>query len=229
MISNNFKIIDPFLLIDAYRQGVFPMSPSAKSNQVEFYRPELRGIFPMEQFHVSKNVLRSIRNTKHTCFINRDFRKVIELCANRESTWISPIIIESYCFLHQKGLAHSVEIYNSNDDLVGGLYGVTLGAAFFGESMFKKEENMDKFALYYCHKQLEKRSYILWDTQFYTEHLGTMGAIEINREEYEQLLHVALSATFQLFAPYSGDQNTNNRYIFGQEMENTSYSIQRQK
>lgn len=189
-------ILSPRLLIHAYMQGVFPMSPDKSSvnpDETEWYLPKIRGILPMDGFRLSKNSDRLRRNKiPHTVRFNADFRGVMEGCATRPETWISPLIMESYVNLHRKKFAHSVEIYNENDALIGGLYGVTLGTAFFGESMFHHQPEADKFALYYCHQRLKERGFTLWDTQFYTEHLGTLGGRAIPNAEYQELLRQAL-------------------------------------
>ena len=201
---NQDNIIVPAeILLNGYAQGIFPMSPrknSVKTDELEWYLPHYRGIIPMEQFKISKNTARNLRKTPHSVHYNRDFRGTMLACAKRRSTWISPVIIESYLNLHQLEFAHSVEIYDENDALIGGLYGVSLGTAFFGESMFHFKPDADKFALFYCHQRLKERGFTLWDTQFYTDHLGTFGAIEIPNETYQQLLQKALIHR-AIFAP----------------------------
>jgi leucyl/phenylalanyl-tRNA--protein transferase len=178
-------------------QGIFPMSPHKDSidpEETEWYLPKVRGIIPMDGFRLSKNSDRLRRNKiPHSIRYNSDFRGVIEGCAARPETWISPLIIESYVNLHHLGYAHSVEIYNESDELIGGLYGVALGTAFFGESMFHFQPEADKFALFYCHQRLKERGFTLWDTQFYTDHLGTLGGIAISNADYQHLLKQALA------------------------------------
>jgi leucyl/phenylalanyl-tRNA--protein transferase len=177
-------------------KGVFPMSPHKNSvdpEETEWYLPKVRGIIPMDGFRLSKNSDRLRRNKiPHTVRYNSNFRGVLAGCASRTETWISPVIIASYVNLHRLGFAHSVEIYNEGEELVGGLYGVALGTAFFGESMFHYQPEADKFALYYCHQRLKERGFTLWDTQFYTDHLGTMGAVAISNADYQDLLMQAL-------------------------------------
>ncbi|MCG8373304.1 MAG: leucyl/phenylalanyl-tRNA--protein transferase [Balneolales bacterium] len=191
------KIIPSKSLLSAYAQGIFPMAESRESEGVNWYSASKRGIIPIGEFKVSKNVQRIIRQGKFTVEIDSCFREVVDCCANREETWINDLIINSYDVLNQAGHAHSVEIF-LDEKLVGGLYGVTLKGAFFGESMFKAEPEADKVALYYCHQILKKNGFCLWDTQFYTEHLAQFGCIEIEPEEYEQKLREALriEATF---------------------------------
>lgn len=185
------KIIPPEILLEAYSQGIFPMAESKDEENVNWYSATKRGIIPMDAFHVSANVRRIIRQQKFTVKINTRFRDIVEACADRESTWINDLILNSYEELHRFGNAHSVEIFKGKI-LVGGLYGVHLGAVFFGESMFRREPEADKIALYYCHQILKKNGFELWDTQFYTEHLGRFGCIEIDADEYNILLRKAL-------------------------------------
>lgn len=185
------KIIPPEILLEAYGQGIFPMADSREDTEVEWYSARKRGIIPLDEFHTPKNVLRIIRQERFSIKVDENFRDVVVACANRETTWINDLIINSYDILNQSGNAHSVEIYK-DDELVGGLYGVTLGGAFFGESMFRKEKEADKVALFYCHQILKENGFILWDTQFYTDHLGRFGCKEINANEYELLLEKAL-------------------------------------
>ncbi|MBO6523099.1 MAG: leucyl/phenylalanyl-tRNA--protein transferase [Balneolaceae bacterium] len=185
------NIIPPENLLSAYAQGIFPMAESQDSDGVDWYSASKRGVIPIEKFHISKNVLRIIRQEKFEVKVDTRFREVVKACANRETTWINDLIVNSYDVLNQAGHAHSVEVY-LDGELVGGLYGVSLQAAFFGESMFKIESEADKVALYYCHQILEKNGFKLWDTQFYTDHLAQFGCIEIDAEEYEERLHQAM-------------------------------------
>lgn len=180
------------MLLEGYSRGIFPMSDSREDTTVGWYSARQRGIIPLENFKVSSNVQRIIRQERFECRVNTCFRQVIENCADRDSTWISELIIDSFEVLHLAGHAHSVEIFNSEGELAGGLYGVTLGAAFFGESMFKNEPEADKVALWHCHQRLVDNGFILWDTQFYTDHLAQFGCIEIPPEEYDHLLEEAL-------------------------------------
>jgi leucyl/phenylalanyl-tRNA--protein transferase len=192
MDSDSKKIIPPEILLESYSRGIFPMSETRDDNSVGWYSARRRGIIPLENFKVSSNVQRLIRNEHYLCRINTQFRQIMANCADRETTWISDIIIDSFEVLHQAGHAHSVEMYNKNNELAGGLYGVSLGAAFFGESMFKNEKEADKIALWYCHQILQKNGFELWDTQFFTDHLSQFGCIEISAKEYKKRLNKAL-------------------------------------
>jgi len=192
MDSNSKRIIPPEILLESYSQGIFPMSEARDDDSVGWYSASLRGIIPIENFKVSSNVERLIRQERYSCRVNTQFRQVMVECADRQSTWISDIIIDSFEILHHAGNAHSVEMYDAEDELVGGLYGVSLGAVFFGESMFKNDKEADKIALWHCHQFLEKGGFELWDTQFYTDHLSQFGCIEIKAAEYERRLKKAL-------------------------------------
>ncbi len=185
------SIIPVEKLLLAYRTGIFPMSNSRYDSSVKWYKPLRRGIIPIENFKISKNVLKWIRNKPHRCTIDTAFREVVLACADRESTWISDMIIESYCNLFKHGYAHSVEIW-VEDNLVGGLYGVHYQSAFFGETMFKRKPEMDKVALYYCWLILRNNGFMLWDAQFWTAHLAQFGCIEIPIDQYLNILNQAM-------------------------------------
>lgn len=185
-------IIPPENLLSAYSQGIFPMARSRDSEGVDWYSAPKRGIIPIDEFHVSRNVQRIIRQQRFEIRVDQNFREVVQLCAKRSETWINDLIINSYDILNQAGYAHSVEVFKE-EELVGGLYGVALQSAFFGESMFKKEKEADKIALFYCHQILKQNGFLLWDTQFYTEHLSRFGCIEIDSEKYDILLEKALA------------------------------------
>lgn len=192
MKPSSNRIIPPEILLNGYRKGIFPMSEDRYDRGVGWYSTEKRGVIPLQEFHVSKNVQRLIRRGRYRYRINTSFEEVMKKCANRTTTWISDIIIHSFHVLHLAGHAHSVEIFDQQDNLVGGSYGVALGAAFFGESMFKKAPEADKISLWHCHQILRKNGFELWDTQFYTEHLAQFGCIEISAAEYEKRLEQAL-------------------------------------
>jgi len=190
--SPNNKIIPPEALLEAYSRGVFPMSETRDDDSVNWYSSRRRGIIPLDRFRVSGNVERIIRQDRFSCKINTQFRYVMQKCADRRTTWISDIIIDSFEILHKAGHAHSVEVYDKDGTLAGGLYGVSLGGAFFGESMFKNQKEADKVALWHCHRILDTNDFRLWDTQFYTDHLSQFGCIEISASDYEAILESAL-------------------------------------
>lgn len=190
-------VIPPEELLEGYSIGIFPMAEGRHSPNIEWYTARKRGIIPLDQFKVSKNVRRIIRQGRYYIDIDRNFTEVMLQCANRNSTWISDDIVASYKNLFELGYAHSVEVYGNRQEnmnqLIGGLYGVSLRSAFFGESLFQHEKEASKVALYYCHKALLEGGFELWDTQFYTEHLAQFGCIEITSEEYQNRLQRALS------------------------------------
>lgn len=190
--SSPTTIIPPETLISAYSQGIFPMSEHKEDDDVDWFSATRRGIIPLDEFRVSSNVQRLIRKGEFEVRYNSAFKDVVQACADRDTSWISPVIIESYQRLHELGYAHSVEIWKKGE-LKGGLYGVALRGAFFGESMFKYDKELDKIALFFCHKRLTERRFTLWDTQFYTDHLSQFGCIEISAEEYEERLEQAMN------------------------------------
>lgn len=192
-------MIAPQELLNAYANGVFPMADSRDDPEAKWYTSRRRGIIPLDKFRVSSNVRRIIRNHHYYIKFDYAFRDVMEACADRDSTWISHEIINSYCQLHRLGHAHSVSVYNKQWELVGGQYGVSLGAAFFGESVFEWAKEASKVALHWTHQALQQGGFELWDTQFWTEHLSRFGCVEINADEYDERLESALrkQATFK--------------------------------
>lgn len=180
-------------LIKAYSIGVFPMSYSRHSNYFDWIYPEERGIIPLDKFHVSHSLRKSIRRGIFKIRENEAFTSVMEACASREDTWISDDIIRVYSELHKQGMADSIECIDKEGKLVGGLYGVRLKRAFFGESMFSRVKDASKVSLYYLVEKLKKEGFILLDTQFLTSHLASLGGIKISREEYLNLLREALT------------------------------------
>ena len=199
------KYLSPEVLLFAYQQGLFPMAEGRNAKQIQWIQPEKRGIFQLGNFHISKSLRRVILKKDYSITINSCFPKVMEKCADRSETWINDDIYNCYCKLHEDGFAHSVEVWR-NSHLIGGVYGVTIGAAFFGESMFSEAANGSKIALAYLHDRLLKAGFLLFDTQFLTEHLASLGAIEISQAQYLVKLEKALNknATF-LDINYSSD------------------------
>ncbi len=179
-------------LIACYRRGVFPMSDSREDQTFYLVEPKLRGILPLGSLHISKSMQKFRKNTTYTVTRNQNFSGVIEACAtSHDGTWISHSIEGLYKHLHLTGDAHSVEVWDE-DVLVGGLYGVTQGSAFFGESMFSHRTNASKLALISLVEHLIDRGFELLDTQFLTDHLKSLGAIEIPQSEYLGKLNRAL-------------------------------------
>lgn len=160
--------------------------------RVEFYRSEPRAVLELDSLHVSRSLARVIRQGKYEVFIDRYFEAVIRACANREDTWINTEIIQGFIRLHESGKAHSVEAYKDGR-LVGGLYGVTLGGAFMGESMFSRMPDASKICLYYLVERLKEKGYVLLDCQIQNEHLARLGAVEISEAEYLERLGYALT------------------------------------
>jgi leucyl/phenylalanyl-tRNA---protein transferase len=189
--------ITPELLLSAYMQGIFPMAESADSDDVFWVDPDERGIFPLDQFHVPKKLAKKIKSEPFKVRINTAFQEVMLKCAeptdnvDRQNTWINKTILTRYNELHEMGYAHSVECWQ-DQDLVGGLYGVSLNGAFCGESMFHTVTDASKIALVYLVARLKVGGYRLLDTQFVTDQLSQFGAIEISRKEYRDRLKEAL-------------------------------------
>ena len=187
-------------LLAAYRVGAFPM---AVDGRVSWYAPVDRGVLPIDTFHVPRRLRRLIRRGRFKITINHDFRGVICACASRpdeEGNWISGEIIDSYSVLHEAGFAHSVEVWEG-EQLVGGLYGVSLRGAFFGESMFSNVTDSSKITLLYLIHHLKKSGCPLLDVQFLTEHLARLGAIEVHRTKYHKLLKRAMVCKHYFYLP----------------------------
>ena len=185
--------IDPDLLLRAYAIGVFPMSDSRDAKEIFWVEPRKRAIIPIDDFRLSRSLRRTVRSGSFTVTADRAFAEVVAHCAAREETWINRQIEESYGLLHARGHAHSIECWRDGA-LVGGLYGVNLGAAFFGESMFSAAKDASKVALAWLIARLKVGGYRLLDCQFMTEHLRMLGAIEISQKDYVELLSAALSS-----------------------------------
>lgn len=183
--------LSPDLLLYAYQQGIFPMADPDEDNAIYWYAPDPRGILPLDAFHVPKTLAKLVRQERFTVTRDQAFEAVIRACSEREETWISEAIIATYTTLHQLGVAHSVECWQEGT-LVGGLYGVSLGGAFFGESMFNRMRDASKVALVHLVSHLNTRGFVLLDTQFVTPHLARFGAIEIPKATYETRLQHAL-------------------------------------
>lgn len=188
--------LTPSLLLLAYRQGIFPMADPDQGNAVLWFAPDPRALIPLDaRFRVPRSLRPVLRRGTFRITTDRAFEAVIRACAapraDGERTWISPELIEVYTALHREGYAHSVECWDG-DDLAGGLYGVALGGAFFGESMFHRRRDASKVALVHLVERLRAGGFVLLDTQFLTEHLARFGAYEVPRAHYERLLAEAL-------------------------------------
>lgn len=185
--------ISPDMVLYAYSTGIFPMANQDEDNAIYWVEPEFRGIIPLDEFKVSKSLKQTLRSGKYDVTLNTSFEAVMRGCANRSETWISEDIIEVYCQLHKMGYAFSFETWNQKQELVGGLYGVAMGKAFFGESMFSTQTDASKVALYCLVEWMKENNFMLLDTQYITDHLRSMGAIEISRDHYLSLLAEALA------------------------------------
>ncbi len=183
------KGISVEMLLSAYCQGVFPM---ADQGEILWFEPVMRGVIPLdERFHVPKNLRKLVRQGRYELRVDFDFEGVMRACADRQETWIDECIIDSYSELYAMGLAHSYECWD-DDGLQGGLYGVSIGRAFFGESMFSRKVNASKVALVHLVKNLQRQGIELLDTQWMTDHLRQFGGYEVSREEYRDMLENAL-------------------------------------
>lgn len=181
--------LPPELLLEAYASGIFPMG--MEDGSIRWFSPDPRGILPLEAFHVPHGLGRALKRPGWELRTDSAFDEVVAACAAREETWITPLIRDAYGKLFAGGYAHSVEIWKEGQ-LAGGLYGVTLGGAFFGESMFHRVTDASKVALWHLVRILRENGFILLDTQWNTSHLGQFGALEISRAEYLRRLRKAL-------------------------------------
>lgn len=194
--------LTPELLLQGYALGVFPMAESRDDPEVFWVDPRRRGVLPLDGFHVSRSLARRIRRGGYRIAVDEDFEAVLDGCAERDETWINAPIRRLYGELHRRGAAHSVEVRDAGDGtLIGGVYGVALGAAFFGESMFSRRTDASKIALAYLVDRLRRGGFALFDTQFVTPHLRSLGAVEIARHEYHRRLRDALARTADFRAP----------------------------
>ncbi|MBT4355319.1 MAG: leucyl/phenylalanyl-tRNA--protein transferase [Rhodospirillaceae bacterium] len=209
-------IITPEILLDAYRAGIFPMAEGSASDEIFFVDPEQRGVMPIRTFHTPRKVKKIIKKQIFDVTYDTTFKAVLDGCAatgkkNRLDTWINLEIKQLYLALFKQGACHSVEVWLERD-LVGGLYGVSLGGVFFGESMFSTISGASKVALVYLVAKLQMGGFTLLDIQFNTEHLTQFGALEITREEYRRRLEAALKTRGE-FSSYSEDFDWISRFL----------------
>ena len=183
--------LDPRLLLQGYATGIFPMADSREADELFWVEPRNRAIIPLDRFHVSRSLRRTIRAGKFAVTRDRDFAGVLRACADREETWINAELERAMLALHGSGHAHSIEVWR-NGELVGGIYGVKLGRAFFGESMFSRATDASKVALAWLVARLRAGNFTLLDCQFMTEHLASLGAVSVPRARYVALLSAAL-------------------------------------
>jgi len=195
--------LSPALMLRAYAAGIFPMSEGAGDPTLFWVDPQRRGVFPLDRFHVSRSLKRRIRKGGFDVRVNSDFLGTVAGCADRELTWINAEIFQCYMSLHATGHAHSVEVWEDNT-LVGGVFGVVLGGAFFGESMFSRRKDASKIALAWLIARLNHGGFRLFDTQFVTEHLQSLGAVEVPRAVYRDALQHALGSSADFLAMPEG-------------------------
>ncbi len=212
--------LDPEMLLRAYALGVFPMADGAETTDVFWVEPQQRGVLPLDAFHLPRRLARVLRAEKFALTADRAFDRVMAGCAearaDRPETWINATIIDAYRALHARGNAHSIEAW-ADGELVGGLYGVKLGAAFFGESMFTRATDASKCALAALVARLRVGGFRLLDTQFLTDHLATFGTVEVPRARYKRLLASALSA--------SGDFGAFDWDVFGARTDRPATTV----
>ncbi len=185
------ETLTPALLLHAYSVGVFPMSEGRSDPDIFWVDPKRRGIIPLDGFRIARSLARTLRRADMTVNFDTDFAGVVTLCADRPETWINATIFDLYSQLHRMGHAHAVEVRHDGA-LVGGVYGVAIGGAFFGESMFSRRTDASKLALAYLIDKLRIGGFTLFDTQFLTPHLARLGAIEIPRADYRSKLAAAI-------------------------------------
>tara|TARA_B110000977_G_C10874843_1_gene415105 strand:+ start:74 stop:709 length:636 start_codon:yes stop_codon:yes gene_type:complete len=183
--------LTPTLLLNAYASGVFPMAEHRDDPDVFWVDPQFRGVMPLDNFRISRSLAKTLRRCPFQITLNTAFEQVVTGCADRPETWINDTIFDLYRALHARGDAHAIEIWDG-PDLVGGVYGITMGGAFFGESMFSRRRDASKVALAYLVDHLSRCGFVLFDTQFITDHLASLGAIEIPRKAYQAALSQAL-------------------------------------
>jgi len=198
--------ITPQVLLKAYACGIFPMAETADDPSIFWVEPEMRGILPLDAFHIPKSLKKAFRKSTFKVVFNKSFMETVSACAEqtdtRRETWINSGIKGLYSELHAMGHAHSVEVYEG-EELVGGLYGVRLGRAFFGESMFSRRTNASKIALIHLVYEMRRAGFVLLDTQFTTAHLEKFGVIEVPKNEYHVMLEAALKSETH-FLPQDG-------------------------
>ncbi len=185
-------MLTPALLLNAYANGIFPMAEHQDETEVFWVDPRQRGVFVLDRFHISRSLARAIRRADYTVSVDTDFAGVVAACADRPTTWINRELLGLYDELHVLGHAHSLEVHDLNGALIGGVFGLTIGGAFFGESMFSRRADGSKIALAYLVDRLVQGGFTLFDTQFTTPHLISLGAQDIPRAQYHRELAQAI-------------------------------------
>ncbi len=185
-------MLKPELMLAAYAEGIFPMAESRDAATLHWLDPRKRGIFPLRGFHISRSLARRLRTEAYSIRADTAFSQVVALCGERDETWINAPLVSLYDALHDMGHAHSLEVWQDGR-LTGGVFGITLGGAFFGESMFSRRTDASKIALAYLVDRLNMGGFRLFDAQFLTAHLASLGAEEIARADYRERLAKALT------------------------------------
>lgn len=196
----NAQAITPEILLRAYAAGIFPMAEGRDDPEIHWVDPRRRGILPLDGFHISRSLRRTLLRSGWRVTADTAFAATVDSCADRDETWINDTIFTLYVALHRMGHAHSVEVWDGSE-LIGGVYGVTLGTAFFGESMFSRRTDASKAALAWCVHRLKAGGFTLFDTQFLTPHLRSLGGIEIPRSDYHRRLAAALQGRAEFHPP----------------------------
>lgn len=196
----NAQAITPEILLRAYAAGIFPMAEGRDDPEIHWVDPRRRGILPLDGFHISRSLRRTLLRSGWRVTADTAFAATVDSCADRDETWINDTIFTLYVALHRMGHAHSVEVWEGSE-LIGGVYGVTLGTAFFGESMFSRRTDASKAALAWCVHRLKAGGFTLFDTQFLTPHLRSLGGIEIPRSDYHRRLAAALQSRAEFHPP----------------------------
>lgn len=193
------RTLTPELLLGAYAAGVFPMAETRDDPEVFWVDPRQRGVLPLDGFHMSRSLARRLKSDRFHATLDVAFPDILEGCADRDDTWINATIRDLVLELHARGHAHAFGVWQG-ETLVGGMYGLTLGAAFFGESMFSRATDGSKMALAWAVDHLRRTGFTLFDTQFLTPHLASLGAVEISRAEYHRLLRPAIEMPADIHA-----------------------------
>ena len=206
-IPESMQVLSPELLLCAYASGLFPMANDRFDPTIHWIEPRRRGILPLDALHVPRSLRKVLRQGRFEIHVDSAFAEVISACAESRSerprTWLNDELIELYCVLHARGFAHSVEAW-ADGELAGGVYGVSLGAAFFGESMFTRRRDASKVALVELVERLRAGGYRLLDTQFVTDHLRRFGAVEVSRPSYRAMLRDAIEASATFYSDAGG-------------------------
>ena len=186
------RSLTPDLLLGAYASGIFPMADNRDDPRIYWVEPRRRGIIPMDAFHLSRSLRKRLKKYNYTVHLNADFEAVLDACADRPETWINDTIRDLMLELADRSHAHAFSVRDDADEVIGGMYGLSIGSAFFGESMFSKARDGSKIALTWAIDHLRRTGFTLFDTQFITDHLKSLGAEEISRERYMARLRQAL-------------------------------------